>query len=166
MNRALLIIALLVVWPLAGLTKELPPEITPLEPVDENQLQHHRDIIEEITKMEFGSKLRRDKSDLRYLTRIIAGDYIKPAETLKQLALGVVLGDIFVKELGLEWQNYKDSDGTSRATCLPKTTHCLFPVTMFAKRMRLGAKPTAEQMFEHGSEILEPYLPRLPYSAK
>ncbi len=51
-------------------------EIEELRWVDEGFLSRHRQAIEEITKMEFGSRLRGDKSDLRLLQRIIENGYI------------------------------------------------------------------------------------------
>lgn len=142
------------------------PEITELRWVDEGQLQRQRGLVEELTKMEFGAPLRGNRSDLRSLDRIIENDYVSQVDIEMQQALGVVLGDVFVQELGLAWVVYKDAEGESRATCIPNTEHCLFPVTMLSKRMRLGVKPQASAMFERGKELLEPYFPRLPYTVK
>lgn len=146
--------------------KEETPKIEPLTWVEEGFLSRQRDSVEEITKLEFGSRLHGNKSDLRLLQRIVDNEYINQTETQRQQALGIVLGDIFVKELGLKWVSYTDSDGKSRATCLPKTQYCLFPVTMLSKRMRLGVKPDVTEMYERGASLIEPYLPKLPYSAK
>lgn len=159
----LTVLAMLLALPALGAQDEA--EIEELRWVDEGFLGRQRQTIEEITKMEFGSRLRGDKSDIRLLQRIIENGYIGQTETQQQQALGVVLGDVFVKELGLEWVSYTDNDGKSRATCLPKTQYCLFPVTMLSKRMKLGVKPDVMEMYKSGENLMKPYMPKLPYTA-
>ncbi len=145
---------------------EVEPEVLPLQLVDQGHLDRYRTTIEDITRTEFGARLHRDSSDLRLLNRLIKNDFIAPADTTKQLAMGVVLGDVFVSQLGLEWKIYKDAAGESHATCIPRSTTCLFPVTMLSKRMKLGVKPDTYEMFEHGKSLLQDHLPKLPYAVK
>lgn len=134
--------------------------------VDNGFLERQRAFVDELGRGEFGTRLRGDKSDLRVLQRIIDNGLINQTETQKQQALGVALGDVFVNELGLEWTVYLDAAGKSRATCLKGTKHCLFPITMISKRMRLGATPDVERLYEKGVGHLESHLPKLPYSAR
>lgn len=147
-------------------------QLTDLKWVDEGYLTRQRALVEDITKMEFGSRLRKNRGDIRLLQRIIDTDQINQTQTKEQQALGVVLGDIFVEELKMEWRVYEDLNqhgnayNKSRAVCLRNTTHCLFPVTMLSKRMKLGVKPNVLKMFERGEELMKPFMPRLPYSAR
>lgn len=132
--------------------------------VDTGYLERQRLLVDEIARGEFGTRLRGDKSDLRVLQRIIDSGLINQTENKKLQALGVVLGDILVNELDLEWKVYLDSVGKSRATCLKGTQHCLFPITMISKRARLGAKPDVAGLYDKGVSYLEDHIPRLPYS--
>lgn len=142
------------------------PALSALTWMDKAYLDRQRALIEDITKFEYGAPLRRNASDLRSLSRIIEGQLVNQTETKQQQALGVALGDIFTTELKMHWQVYDDADGKSLAVCMPKTTHCLFPVTMISKRMRLGAKPNVNKLFERGKDLMKPYVPRVPYSPK
>lgn len=131
--------------------------------VDTGYLQRQRALVDEMTRTEFGTPLRGDKRDLRLLQRIMDQGLVKQVDLVTQQALGVVLGDIYVKDLGLKWVVYKDADGKSRATCLPDTHHCLFPITMISKRASLGAKPDIQTLYDHGVTLIQDHLPKLPY---
>ncbi len=147
-------------------------QLSNLKWVDEGYLTRQRSLVEEITKMEFGSRLRKNMGDVRLLQRIIDTDQINQTQTKEQQALGVVLGDVFVTELNMQWRVYEDLNdhgnpyNKSRAVCLKNTTHCLFPITMLSKRMKLGVKPNALEMFKRGKSLMAPYMPRLPYSKR
>lgn len=145
-----------------------PPAQTVIEDlrwVDSGYLERQRAVVDEIGRAEFGLRVRKDISDLRLLQRILDEDLVNQTQTVKLQAMGVVLGDVYVEELGLEWKVYRDSDGKSRAVCLPRTTHCLFPITMISKRASLGAKPNIQNLYERGKTLLSDHLPKLPYSA-
>lgn len=135
-----------------------------LQWVDSGYLERQRSLVDEITRGEFGTPLRANKSDLKVLQRIIDNELINQTETQKLQALGVAFGDVFVNELGLEWKVYLDSVGKSRATCIKDTQHCLFPITMISKRARLGAKPNVSELYNKGISYLEDHIPKQPYS--
>jgi len=139
------------------------PTIEELRWVDTGYLQRQRALVDDIVRSEFGTPLRGDKRDLRLLQRILDEGLIKQMELVKQQALGVVLGDIYVADLGLEWVVYLDADGKSRAVCLPRTQHCLFPITMISKRASLGAKPEIQELYDRGISLIQDHLPKLPY---
>lgn len=141
-----------------------PLVIEDLRWVDSGYLERQRALIDEIGRSEFGSRVRKDISDLRLLQRIFDRDLVNQTELVKQQAMGVVLGDIYVTELGLEWKVYKDQEGKSRAVCVPRTQHCLFPITMISKRASLGVKPDIRALYEKGIFLIESHLPKVPYS--
>lgn len=141
------------------------PEIEQLRWVDNGYLDRQRNLIDEMGRAEFGVRLRKNIDDLRLLQRIMDEGLINQTQKVQQQAMGVVLGDIYVNELGLEWRVYRDDEGKSRAVCLPKTTHCLFPITMISKRASLGAKPDIRALYQRGVSLIEDHLPKLPYSA-
>lgn len=140
------------------------PRIEPLRWVDEGYLERQRSYVDGLVRTEFGIPLRRNRSDLQLLNRIIDREMINRFETEKLQALGVVLGDIFVAELGLQWMMYEDRYGLTRAVCVPEVKECLFPVTMISKRAALGAKPDAEALYKRGEELITPYLPKRAWS--
>lgn len=131
--------------------------------VDTGYLQRQRALVDEMSRSEFGTPLRGDKRDLRLLQRILDQDMVKQMDLIKQQALGVVLGDIYVSDLGLEWVVYEDAEGKSRAVCMPNTQFCLFPITMISKRASLGAKPDVQSLYDHGVTLIRDHLPKTPY---
>jgi hypothetical protein len=131
--------------------------------VDTGYLQRQRALVDEMVRSEFGTPLRGDKRDLHLLQRILDRDLVKQMDLVKQQALGVVLGDIYVTDLKLVWMVYLDADGKSRAACLPNTQHCLFPITMISKRASLGVKPDIQTLYDHGVSLIQDHLPKTPY---
>lgn len=134
--------------------------------IDNGHLDRQRQIIDEISRSEFGRPVRRDLSDLTVLERIVENELVNQTETQKLQAMGVVLGDIYVTELNMQWRVYIDGKGKSRAVCLPATTHCLFPVTMISRRAEAGIEPNIRRIYEDGVGLMRPYIPKLPYSAR
>lgn len=149
----------------AQITGDNEIEITALERVDHIYLDNKREEIGELSFSRLDKILRGDKRDLSALQALLDQQLIGPADEQKLLAMGVVLGDVFAAELNVEWRNYLDNIGRSRAVCMPQTTHCLFPITMISKRVTRGVKVDVEELYLKGIELLEPYKPRLPYSA-
>jgi hypothetical protein len=146
--------------------REKAPEIEPLEFIDEGYLNRHRSFVDNLGRSEFGTRIRKNKSDLQLLKRILDNGIIKQTEKSKFHSLGVVLGDIYVNELNMEWRNYSDEYGKSHAVCIPKSEHCLFPVTMISKRGTLGVIPDVIRIYQRGVELIEDDLPKLPYAVK
>lgn len=141
------------------------PVLEELRWVDNGYLERQRNVVDEIGRSEFGTRVRKDIGDLRLLQRIIDEGLINQTQRQQLQAMGVVLGDVYVNELGLEWRVYKDEEGKSRAVCVPKTSHCLFPITMISKRASLGVKPNVRELYDKGISLIADHLPKLPYSA-
>lgn len=143
---------------------ESQPVIEDLRWVDEGYLQRQREMIDEMARFEFGQRIRGDIGDIRTINRILEKGLIGVTEKQKLQALGVVLGDVYVNELKMQWRVYQDHEGKSRAVCLPKTQHCLFPITMISRRIEAGASLDANDIYEKGVNLIKPYIPKLPYS--
>ena len=142
------------------------PAIEPLAWVDSGYLTRQRALVDDITREEYGRALRGDASDLELLQRIVDDELIKPMEVQKLQALGVVLGDVYVKDYPFEWKTYSDGQGKSRAVCLTSVSECIFPVTLIAKRASRGLPVDVQDLYNKTLAHLQPFLPRLPYSAR
>lgn len=151
--------------PLAVAQQESAVTLDELRWVDTGYLQRQRALVDDIGRTEFGTRVRGDKSDLRLLQRILDNDLINQTELAKLQALGVIMGDVYVQDLGLQWRVYMDDEGKSRAVCLPGTTHCLFPITMISKRASLGVKPNVQELYDRGVSLIQDHLPKTPYQA-
>lgn len=151
---------------LAAGTASADVEITEL---DWNTLRQHdrqREWIIELAREELAERIRQDQSDLKTLQRLIDRKLIPQSDAMRLQALGVILGDVFNAQLGLEWRSYKDDKGKSRASCLPGTEHCLFPITMLSRRIEVGLRPDVSKIYLEAAELMDPYLPKSPYDAK
>ncbi len=140
------------------------PKIEDLAWLDNQHLDNQRAVVDELVKLKLGDSIRGNKSDLAILQRIIDQRLISKDDRKRMQALGVVLGDQFQREFNLVWRIYEDKAGRSRAVCFKDTEHCLFPVTMLSRRMEVGLVPNVHKIYDETAELLEPLLPKLPYS--
>ena len=141
-------------------------ELSKLSWFDEQYFDRQRKAIDSITRSEFGRPLRGQLSDLRLLQRIMDETLIKAHDLQGMQAIGIAIGDIYVKEHQLEWQVYKDSVGRSRAVCMPRTSDCLFPITMVSRRVKSGAWPNIQRVYDKGLKLIKLTSPKLPYSVQ
>lgn len=134
--------------------------------MDENYMQQQLEKIEAIAQIKLGSRLRGDLSDLETLQQIVDRGLIERDDTLRLQALGMVLGNVMAAEVPkLQWKIYEDAKGRSRALCVENTEECLFPVTMLSRRMEVGLNPDVKTVYNDALELIDPYLPEMPYGA-
>ena len=138
--------------------------ISDLSWTDESFLSTQRATIDRLAREKLGSQIRGNKTDLNTLQRIIDRELIAQDDAITQQALGVVMGDLMLKdEKELEWKVYEDKLGRSRALCAMTVEECLFPVTMLSRRMRVGLKPDVKKIYVEALELIAESLPELPY---
>ena len=68
-------------------------------------------LIDDIGREKLGQPIRHNKDDLELLQRIIHLGLVDQNDTNAQQAMGVVLGDVLVRALGLAWKSYTDHLG-------------------------------------------------------
>ncbi|GLS27815.1 hypothetical protein GCM10007877_35340 [Marinibactrum halimedae] len=142
------------------------PQLRDLTWMEKNYLSRQREFVDELAREKLGLQLRENQDDLTLLQRVINRGLIESSNSRKLQALGVVLGDQFVRDFNLEWRRYEDELGESTAACVKDTTHCLFPITMLSRRMEVGLMPNVEKIYTDASAMITPYLPKLPYSVQ
>lgn len=130
---------------------------------DKNHLQDQVEKVDDLTRTKLGLQIHGDKRDIETLQRVIHRGLIKQEDESMQQALGAVLGNVMVNELGLEWMHYVDRYGRSRAACAPATEECLFPITMLSRRMKVGLMPNVEKVYTEAGELIVHLLPKSPY---
>lgn len=92
--------------------------------------------------------MRQDTRDLKTIQQLVDRRVIQRSDVREWQALGVLFGDILVKEFGLHWISYKDYRGLSKALRWKKTENYVFPMTMFSRRVQFKQKINAVVMFE------------------
>lgn len=98
--------------------------------------------------------LKGDKSDLDVLQSLVDRKAISRDDVRGLQSLGIVFGDLLVKEYGLGWVSYEDDIGTSKALRWKKTENYVFPVTLFSKRVQFKENINMTGVFEEiGAEV-------------
>lgn len=131
---------------------------------DKDHLKRQRASVDELGREHFGQPLRQTTEDLDLVQRLIYKGAIAKDDRLQLQALGVIMGDAFVRDLDLEWRIYEDKLGRSRATCVKGKEECLFPITMLSRRMEVGLIPNVQMVYNKAKSLIEPHLPKKPYS--
>lgn len=75
---------------------------------------------------------------LGLLRALLAANIFSADQTYELQAMGVILGDVFVKELGMQWIMVEDDYGRNPALQMPGTSIILYPQTMISKRVEKG----------------------------
>jgi hypothetical protein len=68
-------------------------------------------------------------------------------KTYELQCMGVVLGDVFVQEMGMHWVMVQDEYGRNPAVQLEDTSIILFPLTMISKRVERGEEVDVFDLF-------------------
>lgn len=110
--------------------------ILPLEASDQRQLRLQRKAIDELARRHVGTPVSGgDLDDLRIVQALLDQRVLAADQVYELQALGVVLGDVMVKQLGFSWVVVQDEIGRSRALRFRDTDTLVFPVTMISKRV-------------------------------
>ena len=140
---------------------DLDPEsvrtrIGPLTHSDERLLSQQRSAIDELVRRHVGSPLTGGTTDdLRVLQEMLDKRVLKPDQTYELQALGVVLGDVMVAQLGFSWAVVEDELGRSRALRLGERDELVYPVTMISKRVKVHVRFTVEELYATAQAIAE-----------
>lgn len=159
LSARLLALLLLVSFGSAALAKPKPPEMRPLGWLGRHHIENQVAKVDALAREKLGMQVHGDQSDLELLQRIINKGLIKKEDRLMLQAMGAVLGNALQRELGMDWTEYEDRLGQSRALCVADTDHCLFPITMLSRRMEVGLLPNVKEVFDYCVELMTPYIP-------
>ena len=92
--------------------------------------------------------LNQNIDDLKTIKQLVDRRFIEQRNIEEWQGLGVVFGEILVKEFGLHWISYRDNLGLSKALRWKETDNYVFPVTMFSKRVQFKQEIDAGALFE------------------
>lgn len=165
-----LFIALCTLWILAGCARNDPPEkklpsqpeqeITALTEADQQRLRDQRAVVEKyLDNDDARQKYKAAAGKLGTIRAILQAGIFKRDQSYELQCLGVVLGDVFVQELGMEWIIVADEDGRDPAVRMPNTTIILYPLTMISKRVERGERVDAFELYNGVVDYVEG-LPR------
>ena len=102
-------------------------------------------------------RLQGDRRDLETLQHLVDRKLIKRDAVQVWQALGVVFGDMLVKEFDLHWVSYEDDLGISKALRFEDTENYVFPVTLFSKRVQFNEPIKLSTIFEELTVKIEKF---------
>jgi len=122
-------------------------ELAALSEDDQAELETQREIVRTLARRELGVPPKGGAlEDLRILQQLVDARVLAPENEYELQALGVVLGDVMAKQLGLAWTIFEDERGRSRALRIPKTDDYFFPVTMISRRYSAHFRPGGDAL--------------------
>jgi hypothetical protein len=114
-------------------------KISAPSPADLERLARQRAVVEaHLADEDSRAKYTTAAGKLGLLRVLLTHMVFKPPQTYELQCMGIVLGDVFVQELGMEWVTVEDEHGTDPALRLPGTSILIFPLTMISKRVERG----------------------------
>jgi hypothetical protein len=131
-------------------------KITALNESDQKRLRDQRAVVERYLGNE-GSKekYKTAAGKLGTIRAILQGEVFKADQKYELQCLGIVLGDVFVQDMGMEWIMVEDDYGRDPAVRLPNTSIILFPMTMISKRIERGEKVDVFELYNAGAARVE-----------
>jgi hypothetical protein len=113
-------------------------------------------------------RLSGTKEDLALLQQVVDRRILRKTQTEEWQAIGILFGDILVREFSLKWVHFEDELGANKALRYRDTENYFFPVTLFSKRVRFDEEidmfdvyATLEEQIEAVKEFeRRPQLPK------
>ena len=123
--------------------------VSALDEDDEARLREQRAVVEShlVESEENRRKYKTAVGKLGIVRAILQSNVYKPHQTYELQCLGIVLGDAFVQEIGMEWVMVEDEYGRDPAIRLAGTSVILFPLTMISKRIERGEEVDVFDLF-------------------
>lgn len=110
--------------------------IGPLSAEDILRLETQRSVITKfLADDDSRSKFQSAAGKLGTLRALLDQKAFQPTQTYELQCMGVVLGDAFVQEMGMEWVIVEDKHGSDPAVRLPGTSVLIYPITMISRRV-------------------------------
>lgn len=131
-------------------------KITALSDADQKRLRDQRAVVEKyLGNDDSKEKYKTAAGKLDTIRAILQGDIFKRDQKYELQCLGIVLGDVFVQDLEMEWIMVEDEYGRDPAVRLPNTTMILFPMTMISKRIERGEKVDVFDLYNGSAAQVE-----------
>lgn len=122
--------------------------ISELTDEDVAALAQQRSLIESyLGNEESRRKYEKPAGKLGLLRALLENNVFSPEQNYELQSMGVVLGDVFARELGMEWIVVEDYFGRTPALRYPNTTIILYPITMISKRIEAGEQVEVFDMY-------------------
>ncbi|MFK7975096.1 MAG: DUF3806 domain-containing protein [Halioglobus sp.] len=160
----LVIIACTSLWANTGQAALDELTISELSAIDQQYMAGARNSLQEKSASYLGRSFSGDRDrDIEILQTLLDKGLVRNHQTKELQAMGIVLGDLLLKELGMKWVIYEDKAGRTRALRLNDTDTYLFPVTMIARRREVGNTASVESIYKKAVATIKRRQAPLPF---
>ncbi|MCW2601816.1 MAG: hypothetical protein JWM02_3645 [Frankiales bacterium] len=136
---------------LIGGVAHLPGDVqrmTALTAEDEDRLAEQRTTLEQYLGDERSKESYKTAAGkLALLHALVEQRIFQRTQTYELQSMGVIMGDTFVQELGMEWVLVEDSYGRDAAVRVPGTSILIYPLTLISKRIEKGEQIDVFDLF-------------------
>jgi len=112
--------------------------MSPLTAADEQRLSEQRAIVSRYLDEDGRKKYETAAGKLGTLRALLEARVFRSDQTFELQSMGIVLGDVFVQDMGFHWLIVEDEHGRDPAIRYAETSVILFPLTMISKRIEAG----------------------------
>jgi len=109
--------------------------ISALTGADLDRLDEQRAVVTRYLDAINLEKFATAPGKLGTLRALLAAGVFAPDQTWELQSMGIVLGDVFVQQMGFHWIMVEDEYGRDPAVRYEETSVILFPLTMISKRL-------------------------------
>ena len=105
---------------------------------DHKRLEQQRAVVTRFLDADGLKKYETAPGKLGTLRALLDAAKFSPEQTYELQSMGIVLGDVFVQDMGFHWVIVEDEYGRDPALKFKDTSVILFPLTMISKRIERG----------------------------
>ena len=112
----------------------------PLEQTDWDWLTSQRKPTERLLEQNSDARAKYQTSagKLGVIHAVLDGGFVGPDQSFELQGLGIILGDVLARELGMSWRMVDDEYGVSPCLIVEGTSIVIYPQTMISKRIENG----------------------------
>jgi hypothetical protein len=133
--------------------------VTSLQKADQDRLEAQRAVVLRYLDDAGRAKFATAPGKLGTLRALLTAKVFKPEQTYELQSMGIVLGDVFVQDMGFTWVMVSDEHGRDPAIRFKNTSVILYPLTMISKRIERGEAVDVFDLYnglaDHVQQLLE-----------
>ncbi len=129
--------------------------VTPLSDDDLQRLEAQRQIVKRYLSGASLEKFEKPAGKLGTLRALLEASVFSADQTYELQCMGIVLGDVFVQEMGFHWIMVEDEFGRDPAIRFEDTSIILFPLTMISKRVESGESVDVFELFNGVADLAQ-----------
>ena len=134
--------------------------ISALTAEDEQRLDQQRQVVTRYLDDDGLQKYQTAAGKLGTLRALLEAKVFSPDQTYELQSMGIVLGDVFIQDMGFHWVIVEDNYGRDHAIRYEETSVLTFPLTMISKRVERGETVDVFELYNGVAEQVSELIAR------